>query len=78
MLGACRARGARADEDVYENRRHGSGFEGDRDPFIVYTSNIFAILGLRALYFLLAGVMDKFHYLKWASPSSFASPGSRC
>jgi tellurite resistance protein TerC len=34
------------------------------DPFIVYTSNIFAILGLRALYFLLAGVMDKFHLLK--------------
>jgi tellurite resistance protein TerC len=34
------------------------------DPFIVYTSNVFAILGLRALYFLLAGVMDKFRYLK--------------
>ncbi|MEW6296141.1 MAG: TerC family protein [Thermodesulfobacteriota bacterium] len=34
------------------------------DPFIVYTSNIFAILGLRALYFLLAGVMGYFHYLK--------------
>ena len=34
------------------------------DPFIVYTSNIFAILGLRAMYFLLAGVIDKFHYLK--------------
>jgi tellurite resistance protein TerC len=34
------------------------------DPFIVYTSNIFAILGLRALYFLLSGVMEKFHYLK--------------
>ena len=34
------------------------------DPFIVYTSNIFAILGLRALYFLLAGVIDRFHYLK--------------
>ena len=34
------------------------------DPFIVYTSNIFAILGLRALYFLLAGVVHKFHYLK--------------
>jgi tellurite resistance protein TerC len=33
------------------------------DPFIVYTSNIFAILGLRAMYFLLAGVIDKFHYL---------------
>ena len=34
------------------------------DPFIVYTSNVFAILGLRSLYFLLAGVMDKFVYLK--------------
>lgn len=34
------------------------------DPFIVFTSNIFAILGLRALYFALAGVMDKFHYLR--------------
>lgn len=35
-----------------------------RDPFIVFTSNIFAILGLRSLYFLLAGVMDRFVYLK--------------
>ena len=34
------------------------------DPFIVFTSNAFAILGLRALYFALAGFMDKFHYLK--------------
>lgn len=34
------------------------------DPFIVYTSNVFAILGLRALYFLLAGIMDMFRYLK--------------
>ncbi len=34
------------------------------DPFIVFTSNIFAILGLRALYFALAGMMGKFHYLK--------------
>jgi tellurite resistance protein TerC len=34
------------------------------DPFIVYTSNVFAILGLRSLYFALAGVMDTFHYLK--------------
>ena len=34
------------------------------DPFIVYTSNVFAILGLRSLYFALVGVMDKFHYLK--------------
>jgi predicted tellurium resistance membrane protein TerC len=35
-----------------------------RDTFIVYTSNVFAILGLRALYFLLAGVMDLFRFLK--------------
>lgn len=34
------------------------------DPFIVFTSNIFAILGLRSLYFLLAGVVDRFVYLK--------------
>ena len=34
------------------------------DPFIVITSNVFAILGLRSLYFLLAGVMEKFYYLK--------------
>ncbi|HMM41164.1 MAG TPA: TerC family protein [Thermomicrobiales bacterium] len=34
------------------------------DPFIVYTSNVFAILGLRSLYFLLAGIMDSFRYLK--------------
>jgi tellurite resistance protein TerC len=34
------------------------------DPFIVYTSNIFAILGLRALFFLLAGLLGRIHYLK--------------
>jgi tellurite resistance protein TerC len=34
------------------------------DPFIVYTSNVFAILGLRALFFLLAGVMEMFRYLR--------------
>jgi tellurite resistance protein TerC len=34
-----------------------------RDPFIVYTSNVFAIMGLRALYFLLAGVLDRLRYL---------------
>lgn len=39
-------------------------FAVTQEPFIVYTSNIFAILGLRALYFLLANVMDKFQYLK--------------
>ena len=36
-----------------------------RDPFIVLTSNVFAILGLRALYFLLADIMDRFHLLKY-------------
>jgi tellurite resistance protein TerC len=36
-----------------------------RDPFIVYTSNVFAILGLRALYFALSGLVDKFRYLKY-------------
>lgn len=35
-----------------------------KDPFIVFTSNIFAILGLRSLYFLLAGVIDRFVYLE--------------
>jgi tellurite resistance protein TerC len=35
-----------------------------RDPFLVYSSNVFAILGLRALFFVLAGLMDKFTYLK--------------
>jgi tellurite resistance protein TerC len=37
-----------------------------KDPFIVYTSNIFAILGLRSLYFALNGIMSYFHYLKYA------------
>jgi predicted tellurium resistance membrane protein TerC len=37
-----------------------------KDPFIVFTSNVFAILGLRSLYFALSGVMGKFHYLKTA------------
>jgi len=36
-----------------------------RDPFIILTSNVFAILGLRALYFLLADVIDRFHLLKY-------------
>jgi tellurite resistance protein TerC len=36
-----------------------------RDAFIVYTSNVFAILGLRSMYFALAGMMDLFHYLHY-------------
>jgi tellurite resistance protein TerC len=36
-----------------------------RDPFIVFTSNVFAILGLRSLYFALAGMMEAFHFLHY-------------
>ncbi|MBL7684726.1 MAG: TerC family protein [Deltaproteobacteria bacterium] len=36
-----------------------------KEPLIVYTSNVFAILGLRSMYFMLAGVIDKFHLLKY-------------
>jgi tellurite resistance protein TerC len=36
------------------------------DPYIIYTSNIFAILGLRALFFALASILDRFHYLKFS------------
>ena len=39
-------------------------FAVTRDPFIVYTSNVFAILGLRSMYFLLAGVVQKFRFLR--------------
>ncbi|MFN8010281.1 MAG: TerC family protein [Holophagaceae bacterium] len=39
-------------------------FAVTKDPFLVFTSNIFAILGLRSLYFLLAGVVERFHLLK--------------
>ena len=40
-------------------------FAVTKDPFIVYTSNVFAVLGLRALYFLIAGVLDLFVYLRY-------------
>ena len=36
-----------------------------RDPFVVYTSNVFAILGLRSLYFALAGMIEVFHHLHY-------------
>src|SRR5437016_3336742 len=39
-------------------------FSVTTDRFIVYTSNVFAILGLRTFFFLLAGIVEKFHYLK--------------
>jgi tellurite resistance protein TerC len=40
-------------------------FAVTKDPFIVYTSNVFAILGLRAMYFVLAGAIAKFHFLRY-------------
>jgi tellurite resistance protein TerC len=47
------------------------------DPFIVYTSNIFAILGLRALYFALAAMVHRFHYLKFALAAVLIFIGSK-
>lgn len=47
------------------------------DPFIVYTSNVFAILGLRALYFALAAMVERFHYLKYALATLLVFIGSK-
>ncbi len=52
-------------------------FAVTRDPFLVFTSNIFAILGLRSLYFLLAGIVDRFHYLKPALALVLAFVGTK-
>jgi tellurite resistance protein TerC len=46
-----------------------------RDPFLVYTSNVFAILGLRSLFFLLAGVIEKFHFLRYGLAAVLAFVG---
>jgi tellurite resistance protein TerC len=48
------------------------------DPFLVFTSNVFAILGLRSLYFALAGMLDMFRYLKLALALILALVGVRC
>lgn len=48
-----------------------------RDPFIMYTSNIFAILGLRALYFALAGCAQIFHYLSYGITTILVFVGSK-
>lgn len=48
-----------------------------QDPYIVYTSNIFAILGLRALYFALAAIIDRFYYLKFALAGVLIFIGSK-
>ena len=47
------------------------------DPFIVYTSNVLAILGLRALYFALAGIMQLFHYLHYGLSAILVFVGSK-
>ncbi|HET8733343.1 MAG TPA: hypothetical protein VFM45_06175, partial [Anaeromyxobacteraceae bacterium] len=47
------------------------------DPFIVFTSNVFAILGLRSLYFLLAGAVGKFRYLKLGLAGVLAFVGAK-
>jgi tellurite resistance protein TerC len=48
-----------------------------RDPFIVYTSNVFAILGLRTLYFLLAGVLDRLTHLKFGLAAVLVFVGAK-
>ena len=48
-----------------------------QDPYIIYTSNIFAILGLRALYFALASIIDRFYYLKYALATILIFIGSK-
>ena len=48
-----------------------------RDPFIVYTSNIFAIMGLRSLYFALAGVMNLFHHLHYGLSAILVFVGAK-
>ena len=47
------------------------------DPFIVYTSNVFAILGLRALYFALAGIMEMFHHLHYGLSAILVFVGAK-
>lgn len=47
------------------------------DPFLVYTSNVFAILGLRSMYFLLAGIVHRFVYLKYGLAVILAFVGSK-
>ena len=53
-------------------------FAVTRDPFLVYTSNVFALLGLRSLYFLLAGAIRKLRFLRIGLRSCCCSPRRRC
>lgn len=52
-------------------------FSITKDPYIVYTSNIFAILGLRSLYFTLSVIIDRFYYLKYALAAVLIFIGSK-
>ena len=49
----------------------------ESDPFIVYSSNVFAILGLRSLYFALAGLMQLFHYLNYGLSAILVFVGAK-
>jgi tellurite resistance protein TerC len=48
-----------------------------KDPFIAYTSNVLAILGLRSFYFALAGVMEKFHHLHYGLSAILVFVGAK-
>ena len=48
-----------------------------REPFIVFTSNVFAILGLRSMYFMLGGAVERFHLLRCGLATCWSSSGSR-
>ena len=48
-----------------------------RDPFIVYTSNVFAILGLRSLFFVLSGIIERFHLLRYGLAGVLAFVGAK-
>src|SRR3954464_3436651 len=52
-------------------------FAGTREPFIVFAANAFAMLGLRALYFVLVGMMDRFAYLSYGLAAILAFLGAK-
>jgi tellurite resistance protein TerC len=52
-------------------------FAVTREPFLVYTSNVFAMLGLRSLYFLLAGAVERFRYLRFGLASVLVFVGAK-
>ncbi len=52
-------------------------FSVTREPFLVYTANVFAILGLRAMYFLLAGILHRFTFLKYGLAATLVFVGAR-